>query len=522
MRTRRIIWADDEIELLKPHIIFLQEHGYDVTAVTNGNDAVELVRKHRFDVVLLDEMMAGMDGLTALLEIKAHDPLLPCVLITKSEEESLMEEAIGRKIDDYLTKPVNPSQILLACKKLIDTKTIAEQKLAQKYIGKLQDYSAMLAKNPGWRDFIKIYVSITEIELELDKHPDLGLNQTLDEQKAEMNVAFAQYVENNYPLWARGESPPPLSPNLVREWVIPQLRDTSEKLLFLVIDCLRLDHWLVLEKQLQEYFHIKRDYYYSILPTATPYSRNAIFAGMYPADIEQSYPDLWARGTNDESSSNRYERQFLDRQLEINGVRLKPEHKYIKVMDSEESENVARRIKTFMNLPFVSMVWNFIDILGHSRSSSDVLKEIVPDEAAYRSVIGVWFKHSTLLRILKTWAENGGTVIVTTDHGSIRGRRSARVHSDKDASTGLRFKSGRNLRVDEKQAIYLRDPALYRLPKGGVNSSYILAKEDYYFVYPTNYNKYAQLYHDGFQHGGVTMEEMILPVAIMESRKSGR
>jgi CheY-like chemotaxis protein len=522
MKTRRIIWADDEIELLKPHIIFLQEHGYDVTAVTNGNDAVELVRKHRFDVVLLDEMMAGMDGLTALLEIKAHDPLLPCVLITKSEEESLMEEAIGRKIDDYLTKPVNPSQILLACKKLIDAKSIAEQKLAQKYISQLQDYSSRLAQDPDWTDFTDIYVSITEIELELDKHPDLGLNQTLEDQKAELNVAFAQYVESSYPGWVKGENPPLLSPNIVREYVIPRLLEKSEKVLFLVIDCLRLDQWMVLESQLREYFHIKRDTYYSILPTATPYSRNSIFAGMYPADIEKSYPELWARGTADETSTNRYERQFLDRQLEINGVRLKPEHKYIKVMDSEESESVARRIKSLQNLPFVSMVWNFIDILGHTRSSSDILKEIVPDEAAYRSVVGVWFKHSPLLRILKAWAENGGTVVLTTDHGAIRGRRSAKVHSDRDASHGLRYKSGRNLRADEKQAIFIADPASYRLPQGNMNSNYILAREDYYFVYPTNYNKYAQLYHDGFQHGGVTMEEMILPVVILESRKSGR
>ncbi len=522
MKPRRIIWADDEIELLKPHIIFLQEHGYEVMAVTNGNDAVELVRNHRFDVVLLDEMMAGMDGLTALLEIKAHDPLLPCVLITKSEEESLMEEAIGRKIDDYLTKPVNPSQILLACKKLIDAKTIAEQKLAQEYIRKLQDFSDILAQEPTWRDFIDIYVSITEIELELDRHPDLGLNQTLADQKAEFNVTFANYIERNYPRWTRGEDAPPLSPNLVRDYVVPQLRDTSGSVLFLVIDCLRLDQWLVLEKQLREYFHIKRDLYYSILPTATPFSRNAIFAGMYPADIEQSYPDLWSRGVADETSSNRYERQFLDRQLEINGVRLKPEHKYVKVMDSEESENVARRIKSFMSVPFVSMVWNFIDILGHSRSSSDVLKEIVPDEAAYRSVVGVWFRHSSLLRILKTWAENKGTVIITTDHGSIRSRRGAKVHSDRDATSGLRYKSGRNLRVDDKQAIYIADPGQYRLPRQGINSTYILAREDYYFVYPTNYNKYVQLYHDSFQHGGVTMEEMILPVAVMESRKSGR
>jgi DNA-binding response OmpR family regulator len=501
MTRRRILWADDEIDILKPHIIFLQEHGYDVTGVTNGNDALDLVKKERFDVVLLDEMMAGMDGLTTLEAIKAHDSSIPCVMITKNEEESLMEEAIGSKIDDYLTKPVNPSQILLACKKIIDAKAISGQKLAQDYITKLREYSNTLSNNPTWQDFIDIYVSLTEIEIELQKFPDLGLGETIADQKLEFNAYFGQFVEDNYPRWVRGEDAPVMSPQVVRKYVIPELRK-GKRVLFLVIDCLRLDQWMVIEEHLRDYFNIRREHYYSILPSATPYSRNAIFAGMYPSEIEATFPRLWERGVADESSANRYEHQFLDRQLQVNGIQLKPEHKYIKVMDSEESLNVARKVGSFLNHPFVSMVWNFVDILAHSRSSSDVLKEMVPDEAAYRSVIGAWFLHSSLLRILKTFGNHNTTIVVTTDHGSIRGKRGTRVVSDREAATSLRYKFGRNLKADPRHAIYVRDPHSYKLPQITLNNTYIMAREDYYFVYPTNYNKYLNLYRDSFQHGG--------------------
>lgn len=518
MKARQILWADDEIEILKPHILFLQEHGYEVTGVTNGNDALDLVREKSFDVVLLDEMMPGKDGLTTLLEIKSYNPTIPCVMITKSEEESLMEDAIGSKIDDYLTKPVNPSQILLACKKIIDARKISGQKLAQNYIQKLNQFSETLSQRPTWQDFMDIYVSLTKTEIELDRHPELGLGQMLATQKQEFNSLFGQFIEDNYHRWMQGDDAPVLSPHVFKQFVLPEIRK-DKKVLFLVIDCLRLDQWLVIEEHLREFFNIRREHYYSILPTATPYSRNSIFAGMFPADIQTTFPDLWERGIADESSSNRYERQFLDRQLQVNGVQLKPEHKYIKVMDSEESNNVARKISSYLNNPFTSMVWNFVDILAHSRSSSEVLKEMVPDEAAYRSVVSTWFLHSSLFRILKAFAEHGVTVVVTTDHGSIRIKRGTKVISDKEASTSIRYKHGRNLKAEERHAIFLRNPDQYRLPGLTLNNTYIFAKEDYYFVYPTNYNKYLNFYKDSFQHGGATMEEMILPVAIMESKR---
>jgi DNA-binding response OmpR family regulator len=512
VNPKKILWVDDEIELLKSHIIFLNSKGYEVLPATNGDDAIDFVKREDFSVVLLDEMMPGRDGLSTLIAMKEYRPNLPVIMITKNEEERLMEEAIGSKIDDYLTKPVNPSQILMALKKLTEGKRLSEEKLSRDYVREFSEISSAMAEDLDWNDWADIHFRLSNWELELTRHPDLGLQQSLEGQRESCNAEFCRYVEKNYLDWVHRGGGPKLSTDIVPQYVLPLLKDKMNAI-FIVVDCMKLDHWLSLEDILGEFYHISRDYYYSILPSATPFSRNALFAGLFPSQIEKKYPDLWQRGEDDESSSNRFERQLLENQVISAGIVLKPEVKYIKILDPEEGARLERKSATLCDLPLLAMVFNFVDMLAHSRASSEVIKEMVPNEAAYRSIVRSWFEHSSLLALLKTFAKQANTTIVmTSDHGSIRALRGTKVISDKEASTNLRYKAGRNLKCDPKHVLFIKEPGDYKLPKGGINFNYIIAKENYYFVYPTNYNKYLNYFRDSFQHGGISMEEMILPV----------
>jgi len=512
----KILWVDDEIELLRAHVRFLEEKGYDITPITNAEDAIALIQREQFDLVLLDEMLHGKDGLTALGEIKDIRPALPVVMVTKSEEEALMEDAIGSKIDDYLTKPVNPSQILLTCKKILEHKKITGERISRDYIREFNEISQALSGPLQWRDWVDIYTRLCEWEIETDQHGGLGLKQTLSDQLRECNVEFGKFIESHYPFWLKGERDrPTLSTDLVKEYLVPRLRE-DKHVVFLVIDNLRLDQFLVLEPLLYPHFSIQKDYYISILPTATPFSRNAIFSGLFPSEIEARHPDLWTTNDDDEHSLNRYEHQLLDLQLQDLGVEIKPESKYVKILDVNEARNVTRKISSYSNLPLLAIVVNFVDILAHSRSDSEVLREITPDEAAYRSLTKSWFEHSYVFQILKELSQRNVTVVLTTDHGSIRGMRGAKVIGDRETSTNLRYKYGKSLKVDAKHAIIVKDPTTYKLPTRGINSNYLLAKEDFYFVYPTNYHHYLNYYRDSLQHGGVSMEEMILPVVTLE------
>ena len=515
----RVLWVDDEIDLLRSHVAFLRERGYHVETVTNGEDAVALVRENLYDLVFLDEMMPGMGGLKTLAEIKDLQPAVPVVMITKNEEESLMEEAIGGKISDYLTKPVNPSQVLMACKKFLEGRKIAGAALSKDYIKEFNEIALALNAGPDYKEWIDIYTRLVGWGLEFDRHPELGLKQTLSDQLRECNLAFGKYVERNYRDWVeQSGGRPPLSLEIVDRYVLPELQ-TGRSVVFFVIDCMRLDQWLVFEELLQEYFTIAREYYYSILPTATPYSRNAIFSGSYPCDVELRHPDLWDKNEDDESSRNRYERQFLEKLLERRKVTLKPEPKYIKILDPEFGRSIESTISSYTQSRLTSIVVNFVDMLAHGRSDSSLLKEIAPDESAYRSLTKSWFLHSSLFGMLKTLSRHKNvTVILTTDHGSIRSLRGSKVLGDREASTNLRYKYGRNLKCDEKAAIFVKNPQEFKLPNRGVAVNYIIAKEDFYFVYPTDYHKYLNQYRDSFQHGGVSMEEMILPVIRMEPR----
>jgi len=518
-RKANILWIDDEIDLLRSHLLFLSEKGYEVATATNGEDAIGMVKDHPYDLVFLDEMMAGMGGLETLAEIKRIRPNLPVVMVTKNEAESLMEEAIGSKISDYLTKPVNPSQILLTCKKFLEQKKIKREYVSRDYVQEFQNISSALMSSPDWDEWLEIYVKLTEWEMELDDHPELGLQQTLLDQKKECNVEFGKFIERNYRLWLeQPEKRPPLSVDVVTNYVIPALSE-KKSVFFFVIDCLRLDQWLVMEEVLQDLYNITKNYYCSILPTATPYSRNAIFSGLFPSEIEQRYPDLWQSGEDDENSRNRYERQLLDKLLERKHISLRPEPKYIKILDPDVGRSTEQNILGLCQNRLTTIVVNFVDMLAHSRSDSQILKEIAPNEAAYRSLTRAWFLHSSLLGMFRALAtQENIRVIVTTDHGSVRSLRGARVLGDREASTSLRYKYGRNLKCDERQAIFVKNPTDFKLPRRGVTVNYLIAKEDYYFVYPTDYHKYLSQYRDSFQHGGISMEEMILPVITMASK----
>ena len=515
----KVLWVDDEIELLRPHVRFLAEKGYAVATATNGEDAVAMVRESEYDLVFLDEMMSGMGGLKTLAEIKEIRPNPPVIMITKNEEESLMEEAIGQKISDYLTKPVNPSQVLMACKKFLEGRKITGAAVSKDYIQEFNTISRALMGDLTSGEWIDLYVRLTGWGFELDDHPELGLKQTLLDQTRECNLAFSKYVERNYRDWVeRTSGRPALSTEVVDRYVIPEFQ-SGKSVFFFVIDCLRLDQWLVMESVLQEYFTISKEYYFSILPTATPYSRNAIFSGSYPSDVELRFPELWEKSEDDENSRNRYERQFLDKLLERRKVILKPEPKYIKILDAEFGRNVENTINSYAQSKLTSVVVNFVDMLAHGRSDSSLLKEIAPDESAYRSLTRSWFTHSSLLGMLRTLSRNPNVVVVlTTDHGSIRSLRGSKVLGDREASTNLRYKYGRNLKAEDKAAIFVKNPEDFKLPRRGVATNYIIAKEDYYFVYPTDYHRYLNQYRDSFQHGGASMEEMILPVVRMEPR----
>ncbi len=517
--TRHILWADDEIDLLRPHVLFLEDKGFKVEAVANGEDAVSVFARGRFDAVLLDEMMPGMGGLKTLEAIKEIDPSVPVVLITKSEEEWLMNEAIGKRISDYLIKPVNPSQIFLAIKRLLEGKKLEEGQLTRDFV---EEFSRIRTVDPGSLDaagWVDLYSQLTHWELRLDPIRDLGLGQSCEDLKRQANVEFGRFIEENYARWIKAPNARPgLSTDVVRRWVQPHL-SAGRRVYLIVVDCMRLDQWLVVEPMLEPYFAMSRDHYFGILPSATPYARNSIFAGLFPAEILVQHPDYWQEKVPAEKSKNRFEKELLEAQLKRLGNRPLS-LKYVKVYSSEEGLALGRQVAGFAALDVVALVFNFVDILAHGRSESDILRELAPDEAGFRSLMSSWFAHSALFDILKAIATQDNCVaVITTDHGSVMGKRAALVYGDRTTSTNLRYKFGRNLGCDAKQALHIKDPAAYALPADTLNKHYIIAKEDYYFVYPTNFHEYERQYRGSFQHGGISMEEMILPAITLVPKR---
>jgi CheY-like chemotaxis protein len=515
---RRILWADDEIDLLRPHIKFLEQKGYAVTPVPNGEDALAELERQRYDVVLLDEMMPGLGGLATLDAIKERELSIPVILVTKSEEESLMNDAIGRHITDYLIKPVNPSQVFLACKRVLDAQKLQDNQRARDYVIEMQNWQNLNFRDldaPAW---ITLANDIARWDVRFDQAPDQSLQQAHGDFRRGLNVEFARFIEANYPNWVHSKDRPLLSNDVVRHAVASRMAK-GRRVVFIIIDCMRLDQWFTLEPLLEELYHVERDYYFSILPTATPYSRNAIFSGLLPAEIYDKHRDYWQETSNEERTKNRFERQLMDLQLERLKVGRDRASKYLKIYDAEEAHQTRRQISSFSGIPLVSLVFNFLDILAHGRSESEILQELAPDEAAFRAVMRAWFTHSPLYDIFRALASQDCDVVLTTDHGAVLGRRAALVYGNRDTSTNLRYKYGLNLNCDDKQAVIVRKPRDYMLPDDGVNKNYVLAREDYYFVYPTRFHEFEQKYRGTFQHGGISLEEMILPLVTLTPRR---
>ena len=512
---KRILWVDDEIELLKSHVTFLRGKGYKVDTASNGADALTLVKEHKFDVMLLDESMPGRGGLETLVEIKDTDPSLPVVMITKNEEERLMDNAIGLKIDDYLLKPVSPLQIYSACKRILDAPRIQEARVSPDYIREFNELNSLMQDNT-WDAWLRVHRRLCAWDHEFDQFRKTGLESTHDDQRLKASHEFSLFVDRNYRNWVNSEKRPPMSVDIFPRHIAPHLQ-AGEKVFFILIDCVRLDQWMVIEEFLTEQFDVQWDFYCSILPTATPYSRNAIFSGLFPDEIARRYPDKWLERSTEESSKNKYESFFLAQQMKQ--FRLdETKMRYLKIFTAAEATDVKKRVAALMNSPFVALVFNFVDILTHGRNQSEILQQLLPNEGAFRSLMRSWFSHSVLRDILTDLARAKVKVVLTTDHGSILGRKASLVYGRRDTSTNLRYKFGDNLKCDEKQAIVVRRPEDFRLPSESRTKNYVFAREYYYFVYPTNFRDYEKAFEGSFQHGGVSLEEMVLPCLTLTPR----
>ncbi|MDN5202591.1 PglZ domain-containing protein [Fulvivirgaceae bacterium BMA10] len=520
MQRYSILWADDEIDLLKPHILFLNNKGYDVTGVNSGADAIDHCENSQYDIVFLDENMPGMSGLETLNHIKSTKPNIPVVMITKSEEEYIMEEAIGSKIADYLIKPLNPNQILLSVKKILDNKRLVNERTTISYQQDFRNLSMAYNDHIDHNDWIDIYKKLVFWELEIDATDNRSMSEVFDMQKSEANANFARYIVNNYQSWLNDADvdKPLLSHQLMKKKVFPEV-DNKKPIFFILIDNLRYDQWKVLEPIINEYFNIlEEDAYYSILPTTTAYSRNAIFAGMLPDDMSKYHQDIWI-GEDDDEGKNNYEDQFLKRQLQKNRLDIK--YSYNKIKNLSQGRQLIDSVNNLMNNDLNVIVYNFVDMLSHARTEMEMIRELAPDEAAYRSITKSWFMHSPLFEVLKRISDKDAKVFITTDHGTIRVKKPNKIIGDRNTNTNLRYKQGKNLSYDDDRVFAVRKPETLHLPKINVSTAYVFAMEDYFFAYPNNYNYYVNYYKDTFQHGGISLEEMIIPIISLTSKNAG-
>lgn len=518
MQNFRILWADDEIDLLKPHILFLENRGYDVTAVNNGADALEKCRQEIFDVVFLDENMPGISGLETLTQIKTIKPNLPVVMITKSEEEHIMEEAIGAKIDDYLIKPLNPNQILLSVKKILENKRIVTERTNIGYQQDFMNISMAFSEYMDHRDWSEMYKKLLFWELAMDSSQNKGMSEVLENQKSEANNNFSKFIIENYESWLHDPETerPTLSHQLMKKNILPEV-DGKTPVFFILIDNLRYDQWKIIEPLIAEYFNIdSEDTYYSILPTTTAYCRNAIFSGLLPSEMEKQHPDIWI-GEDVEEGKNLYEADFLERQFKK--LRMNVKFSYNKILNISQGKQLTENINNYLGNDINVIVYNFVDMLSHARTEMEVIRELAPNESAYRSLTRSWFLYSPLLEILSSLAESKVKVFITTDHGSIRVKRPFRIIGDRNTNTNLRYKQGKNLSYEEERVFVVRKPENLFLPRVNVSTSYVFAVEDYFFAYPNNYNYYVKYYSDTFQHGGISMEEVIIPIISLTSKK---
>jgi len=515
MNSIQILWVDDEIDLLKPHILFLEKKGYILTTCTNGADAIDFVKESNFDIIFLDENMPGINGLETLAEIKQIRSNLPVVMITKSEEEYIMEEAIGSKIADYLIKPVNPNQILLSLKKNLDHSRLVSEKTTSNYQQEFRKISMDLMSVNSYEEWIDLYKKLVHWELELENINDSGMLEILESQKSEANNLFYKFIKKNYQEYLTSSDSPTFSHTLFNDYIVPNLFQENG-VLWVVIDNLRYDQYRMLEPFINNYYKKEEEYsYYSILPTATQYARNSIFSGLMPSEMEKNHPEFW-RNDTDEGGKNMFENEFLSAQ--IKRLKLSIKHEYYKITSLKDGKELANNYNGTKQNDLTVLVYNFVDMLSHSKTEMEVIKELAGDDKAYRSLTVSWFKNSPLFEIIKKAQQLDQKLIITTDHGTINVKYPTKVIGDKNISSNLRYKTGRSLSYEEKDVLVSKDPKNIYLPTINMSSSFIFAKSDMFFAYPNRYNHFVSYYKNTYQHGGISMEEVLIPFIVLDPK----
>lgn len=513
----RLLWVDDEIELLRAHILFLANKGYEIITANNGPDALDLCMSHNFDLVLLDENMPGLSGLETLMRLKEIIPTVPIVMVTKNEEENIMDQAIGSKIADYLIKPVNPNQILLTLKKNIHQREIVQEVTQTSYRQDFSRIGIQMSEDLGHEEWKDLYKKLVYWELELAETNN-GMSDLLSMQKEEANLNFGKFVRINYETWIQHpDQRPTLSPDVFKRIIFPRLNE-GEKIFLVVLDNFRFDQWKVLSQDLADDFDVEEDLYFAILPTSTQYARNAIFSGLMPLQIEEMYPDLWVSESAEEGK-NLNEAKLIERLFER--FRRKERFSYHKINDSSTVDKILSQFPNFSQTPLNVLVINFVDILSHARTDSRMVRELVGNESAYRSITQSWFRHTPIKDLFRKLASQDFEIIITTDHGSIRVDAPTKVVGDRNINTNLRYKLGKNLSYNAREVFAVREPRKILLPSPNLSTAYIFATGSRFFAYPNNYNYYVQYYKDTFQHGGISMEEMLVPLVTLKPKKRG-
>jgi len=517
MTKIKILWVDDEIDLLKPHILFLQEKGYDVLTSNNGDEALDQIHADDFDIIFLDENMPGISGLETLTQIRNDFPNLPVVMITRNEQEHTMEDAIGSNISDYLIKPVNPNQILLCLKKNLENKRIISEKTTQAYQQQFRNIGMEISNRLSHSEWIEVYKKMTYWELELEKSNDESMNEVLQLQKSEANTIFSKFYENNYIAWLSGKQTdtPVMSHTLFKEKIFPALSQ-PEPLFLIVIDNLRYDQWKVIQPVIEEYFRVQNDeLYYGILPSATQYARNALFAGLLPTEIERKYPKYWTY-EEDEGTKNQFENELLGELLKRYGKDIK--YNYSKILNITAGKKYVENLSNLVNNKLNVLVYNFVDMLSHARTDMEVIRELADDEAAYRSLTLSWFRHSPLLDVIRYLSEQKVNLMITTDHGSVKVANPVKIVGDKNTNTNLRYKYGRALSFEKRSVFEVKNPQDIFLPKINISTSYVFCRENDFFAYPNNYHYFVNYYKNTFQHGGISLEELLIPIISLNAK----